>query len=162
VPYGVARLIFVVAGLTAIVGFALGRIAVFGIHNDHALIRTALIVAVAALLAVFVTRARMLKADPTPRMFDHARLRHTPVTEAAGIAGLEGTTFGESVPSSSQVKFIGSAPDDFVIHVYIDDLKEGFWLAPEHVELVQKSSPAPVSRAKSSTMSTPPADNGWE
>jgi hypothetical protein len=69
-------------------------------------------------------------------MGDHVRIRVTAVTEAAGIAGLEGSVFGESVPSSSGIAVIGPAPDDFAINVYVTERDESYWLAPEYVEFL--------------------------
>jgi len=67
---------------------------------------------------------------------DRVRIRETTVTQSAGIAGLEGDVFGESVPSASGVEVLGPAPDDFVLNVFIEERKQGYWLAPEHVEFL--------------------------
>lgn len=74
--------------------------------------------------------------QPLPGFGDRVRIRITPVTEAAGIAGLEGDIHGESVPSASGVEVLGDAADDFVLNVYLEARGEGYWLAPEHVELI--------------------------
>jgi hypothetical protein len=71
-----------------------------------------------------------------PSFGDCVRIRRTPVTEAAGLAGLEGDIYGESVPSTSGVEVIGSAPDDFALNVYVEPRGESYWLAPEHIELL--------------------------
>ena len=50
--------------------------------------------------------------------------------------GLEGEVFGESVPSSSGVVTTGPAPEDYVVNVFIDERNQGYWLAPENLELL--------------------------
>lgn len=81
---------------------------------------------------VFVTMTH----PPLPGFGDRVRIRATPVTEAAGIAGLEGDVYGESVPSLSGAEVVGVAADDFVLNVYVEARGEGYWLSPEHVEWV--------------------------
>lgn len=71
-----------------------------------------------------------------PGSGDRVRIKRTAVTEAAGIADLEGDVYGESVPSASGVEVIGPAPEDFVLNVYVKERGEGYWLAPEYVESV--------------------------
>jgi len=68
------------------------------------------------------------------------RIRQAPETEALGIAGLDGLIFGESRPSSSGVEIVGSAPDDYVVNVFIESRDEGYWLRPELVEFLDHAA----------------------
>jgi hypothetical protein len=100
--------------------------------------------------------------DRVPNMFDHVRIRHTPVTEAAGIAGLEGSVYGESVPSSSGVEVIGPAPEDFAINVYVTERAESYWLAPEHVEFLDYNAGAELRIGQLRTKFVRRVDGGWD
>ena len=104
----------------------------------------------------------MRNSPPPKGIGDYVRIRHTPVTAAAGIVGLEGTVRGVSVPSSSGVEFIGSAPDDFVIHVDIEEREEGVWLAPEHVEVLHHNAGLELRLDGSPTKFVRRADGGWD
>ncbi len=77
-----------------------------------------------------------LTENIVPSFGDHVRIRRAPETEALGLAAVEGVVFGESKPSSSGVQVVGSAPDDYVLNVYIEEREEGFWLRPELVEFL--------------------------
>jgi hypothetical protein len=60
------------------------------------------------------------------------RIRATADTEALGLAGLVGSVYGWSVPSSSGVEpIVGPVPSDFVISVYLEARNEQIWIAPE-------------------------------
>ena len=75
----------------------------------------------------------------TPLGFgDIVRIRHTPDTIQAGIAGLDGTVFGFTAPSASGVAIVGSLADDFAMNVHVDSLDEGFWLDPSAIELLER------------------------
>jgi hypothetical protein len=58
------------------------------------------------------------------------------VTEQLGLAGLLGSVFGESVPSSSGVKVEGPCPGDFAVNVVADGRPGSVWIAPGHVEFI--------------------------
>ena len=106
--------------------------------------------------------ARVPAAEYRPRMGDHVRIRRTAVTEAAGIAGLHGPIFGESVPSSSGVVVIGPAPDDYVVNVWVEDRHESYWLAPEHVEFLDYGVGQEFWIKGMRTKSVRRADGGWD
>jgi len=95
-------------------------------------------------------------------MGDHVRIRQNAVTEAAGIAGLDGPVFGESVPSSSGVAVIGPAPDDFAINVYVKERDESYWLAPEHVEFLDFGAGQEFWIKGMPTKSVRRPDGGWD
>ena len=67
---------------------------------------------------------------------DIVRMVVAPETSALGVAGKEGVVFGMSVPSSSGVSVVGKVSDDLAYNVFFDDLKKGWWFAPELVEFV--------------------------
>ena len=67
---------------------------------------------------------------------DNVRIRTTPETEEAGVAGLAGEVFGWTTPSVTGVSVIGGAPDDSAINVSVTDRDEEYWFNPELIELV--------------------------
>ena len=69
---------------------------------------------------------------------DIVRIRQTPETAQAGIAGLDGTVYGFTVPSASGVQVTGSLADDFAMNVHIDSLNQAFWLDPSAIELLER------------------------
>jgi hypothetical protein len=71
-----------------------------------------------------------------PSFGDRVRIRQTAVANSAGIAGLEGLIYGETVPSLSGAQVVGPCPGDFALNVYIKERDSDYWLAPEHVEFV--------------------------
>lgn len=73
-------------------------------------------------------------------MFDAARVRSTPVTEAAGYAGAEGTIYGVTTVSVTRVEVIGGAEDDTAINVDFEGRLPAAWFPPSLVEVI--GSPA--------------------
>ncbi|NBW06739.1 MAG: hypothetical protein EBR82_01795 [Caulobacteraceae bacterium] len=69
-------------------------------------------------------------------MFDAARVRSTPVTEAAGYAGAEGTIHGVTTVSLSGVDVIGEPEDDVAIYVDFDGQLPEAWFQPSLVEVI--------------------------
>jgi hypothetical protein len=69
--------------------------------------------------------------------FDNVRVRVTPETEAAAVAGRQGVVTGQTVPSTSGVEdVIGTPTEDYAVHVLFEDTDEGFWFAEHLLELV--------------------------
>jgi len=69
-------------------------------------------------------------------IFDTARIRSSPETEASGYAGRVGLVHGFTVPSETGVgPVIGEVGDGAAINVHFDDLDEGAWFAPSLVEV---------------------------
>ena len=93
---------------------------------------------------------------------DRVRIRPTPVTEAAGIAGLEGDIYGESVPSASGVKVIGPAPDDLALNVHVAARGEGYWLAPDHIEFLHHNPGMDIRLDGVPKRWVRRADGGWD
>ena len=100
--------------------------------------------------------------ETRPGFGDNVRIRDTSVTRGAGIAGLQGTIFGESQPSGSGVKVIGPAPDDYVLNVFVEERKEGYWLAPEHVEFLDHGAGSEIRLKGVSKRWVRRADGGWD
>jgi len=67
---------------------------------------------------------------------DNVRVRVTPATERAGVAGLVGQVYGETTPSLTNVEVIGELESDFALNVHFEQLPESLWLAPALLELV--------------------------
>ena len=67
---------------------------------------------------------------------DNVRIRRSPETEAAGIAGRVGQIYGETTPSVTGVVVIGEHRLDYVLNVYIEERDESYWLPEELLEFV--------------------------
>jgi hypothetical protein len=67
---------------------------------------------------------------------DNVRILATPATDAAGIAGLCGCVYGETVPSASGVDVLGELSEDYAVNVFVEELKKNFWLDPPAVEFI--------------------------
>lgn len=67
---------------------------------------------------------------------DNVRIRVTPETEAAGVAGLHGQVYGETTPSVTQVDVIGQLTSDYALNVHFENRDTELWFAPQLVELI--------------------------
>ena len=76
----------------------------------------------------------------TPGFGDNVRILVTPLTEELGYAGLTGTVYGETTPSSTSVEVIGDATDDYALNVMLDGCDDQLWFAPQLVELVDHAA----------------------
>src|SRR5437868_4961856 len=70
---------------------------------------------------------------------DKVRVRTSPITIEAGLAGLVGQVYGETKPSSSGVEVIGDVNVDFALNVFFEDRDKGYWFAPSLIEFVDHS-----------------------
>jgi len=70
------------------------------------------------------------------RFGEVVRVRSTPETEQAGLAGLVGRVCGETQPSFSGADVIGGTADDFALEVRFDESRESRWLALDLVEFL--------------------------
>ncbi|MEO7042697.1 MAG: hypothetical protein ABI035_10590 [Gemmatimonadaceae bacterium] len=68
---------------------------------------------------------------------DMVRVRATPETQAAGLAGRSATVLGQTLPSRSGESVLGPCPGDYALHVDFTHQTEGVWLAPELLEPVE-------------------------
>jgi hypothetical protein len=76
-------------------------------------------------------------ADSTPISFgDRVRVRETPATQAAGLAGLVGDVYGETTPSVTGIKVIGELQEDYAMNVHFEERQGEFWFNPDDLELV--------------------------
>ena len=76
---------------------------------------------------------------PFGNWFDTVRVRVTPETEAAGLAGCKGQVYGESVPSSSGIAhddIIGELTEDYAVNVYFVGLGKDYWFTRDLLEFV--------------------------
>lgn len=76
----------------------------------------------------------------TPAFGDHVRIRSTPETQAAGLAGLMGTVYGVTTPSILGVEVIGTPADDLALSVYFEDSGEELWFAPDLLEVMDHAA----------------------
>ncbi len=70
------------------------------------------------------------------RFGDRVRVRDTAAARERGLVGLEGIVFGETTPSVTDVKVIGTPGRDFALNVELDDGAGNFWFAADMVELL--------------------------
>ena len=76
-------------------------------------------------------------ADSTPISFgDRVRVRQTPATQAAGLAGLVGEVYGETMPSVTGVEVIGELKEDYAVNVHFEERGGQFWFHPDALEFV--------------------------
>ena len=68
-------------------------------------------------------------------MFDTVRIRSTPATVAAGYGEAEGTVFGVTTVSLTNVEVIGVAEDDCAINVDFGGALPSAWFQPSLVEV---------------------------
>ena len=72
---------------------------------------------------------------------DRVRIRSTPETVSAGIAGKSGVVYGWTTPSLGYAEgIIGSPVDDRACNVQIDDSQDSFWLAEDLLEFLDHGS----------------------
>lgn len=67
---------------------------------------------------------------------DNVRVRDTPATVAAGLAGLSGSVSGHTTPSVTGVEVIGDLLADFAVNVHFTDRGESYWFAEQLLEFV--------------------------
>src|SRR5712691_11463402 len=67
---------------------------------------------------------------------DRVRIKESPETIAAGVAGMEGDVYGFTTPSTTGVDVIGGAPDDHALNVFVQGYKAELWLRADLVEFL--------------------------
>ena len=80
----------------------------------------------------------MTEIEGSLRFGDIVRIRQTPETLQAEIAGLVGTMYGFTTPSVTGVATVGALADDLALNVHVDSLGQAFWLDPSDIELVER------------------------
>src|ERR671914_1579754 len=103
-----------------------------------------------------------MTATTRPSFGDRVRIRHTPATEGAQLAGLEGVIYGETVPSTSGVAVISPVPDDFALNVHVESHNASYWLAPEQIELLEHNAGLEMRLDGVPKRWVRRADGGWD
>jgi hypothetical protein len=88
---------------------------------------------------------------PFGNFFDRVRVRVTPVTEGAGLAGRTGQVYGETRPSSSGVartEIIGELTEDYAVNVQFDELGKSVWFTRELLEFVDHAPGTKITRGR--------------
>jgi hypothetical protein len=94
---------------------------------------------------------------------DTVRVKATPETEAAGLAGLTGEVVGQSVPSISGASpIIGSLTEDYAVNVFFADRNEGHWFAEQLLEFVAHTPGAELRLDGVAGQWVRDADGKWE
>ena len=92
---------------------------------------------------------------------DLVRVRTTPVTEAAGVAGRVGTIHGWTTPSLGYADHvIGDPIDDVALAVHLGGKDPAVWLTPDLVEFVSYQAGQTMGVAGHTYVRK--ADGDWE
>ena len=84
---------------------------------------------------------------PSISFGDNVRVRSTPETESAGLAGLRGQVYGCTTPSQTGVEVVGELKNDYAVNVFFAASDEAYWLAPELLEFVDHAAGTEISLA---------------
>jgi hypothetical protein len=95
-------------------------------------------------------------------MFDHVRIRASPATVAAGVAGRDGQVHGFTSPSVTGVDVIGDLRDDLAYNVHLPDRDESFWFAPDLLELLDRVEGSEIRLDGVPKRWVRSADDEWE
>lgn len=94
---------------------------------------------------------------------DTVRVKAAPETEAAGLAGLTGEVYGQSVPSISGASpIIGTLTEDYAVNVFFPDRNETHWFAEQLLEFVDHTPGAQLSIDGVAGQWVRDADGKWE
>ena len=91
---------------------------------------------------------------------DNVRIRRSPETKAAGIAGRVGQIYGHTTPSVAGVAVIGEHRIDYALNVYIEGRGETHWLVEELLEFVDHGAGTTMKVGDSVYVRR--ADGEWE
>jgi hypothetical protein len=94
-------------------------------------------------------------------MFDRVRVRPSPETEVAGVAGREGVVHGMTTVSATGVDVIGPIVDDTAIAVALQGAEDALWFSSELLELVDHNPGAEVTIAGSTAKLKREASGEW-
>ncbi len=92
---------------------------------------------------------------------DNVRILSSSATDGAGITGLVGSIYGETVPSASGVSVLGELADDYAVNVFVEELKTGYWLDPSLVEFVDYGAGAEITVQGSPIRIVRQGDGSW-
>ncbi len=93
-------------------------------------------------------------------MHDNVRIRVTPSTEAAGVAGRIGNVAGFTTPSMTGVEVIGEVKEDLAFSVMFENPHMQLWFAPDLLEFVDHAPGLKIEIGK--TKLTRRADGSWD
>ena len=98
--------------------------------------------------------------DIKPSFGDNVRIRTTPETERAGLAGKSGSVSGFTTPSVTAIVPIGSPSEDYAIAVMFDDgpVRDA-WFAEDLVEFVDHAEGTEIRIGNMKAVRS--ADGGW-
>jgi hypothetical protein len=91
---------------------------------------------------------------------DNVRIRITPATQAAGVAGRTGNVTGFTTPSVMGIKVIGEVKEDFAFSVTFENPHAQLWFAPELIELVNRAPGQDIQLGQKRWVRR--ADGGWD
>jgi hypothetical protein len=91
---------------------------------------------------------------------DNVRIRVTPKTEAAGVAGRIGNIAGFTIPSQTGVEVIGEVKDDLAFSVIFEKPHAQLWFARELLEFVDHAAGLEVQIGDKRLIRR--ADGGWD
>ena len=75
---------------------------------------------------------------------DRVRIKESPETLAAELAGLEGDVYGFTTPSATGVTVVGGAPDDHALSVFVESKGTDFWVRPDLIEFLHVNAGSEV------------------
>jgi hypothetical protein len=94
---------------------------------------------------------------------DTVRVKTTPETEAAGLAGLTGEVYGQSVPSISGASpIIGPQSEDYAVNVFFAERNESHWFVEQLLEFVDHTPGAALRLDGVAGQWVRHADGNWE
>lgn len=90
---------------------------------------------------------------------DRVRIKTSPETMAAELAGLEGDVHGFTTPSATGVTVVGGAPDDRALNVFVESRNTDFWLRPDLIEFLHFNAGSEI--VVGNVRSIRQADGSW-
>jgi len=93
---------------------------------------------------------------------DNVEIRDVELTRQLGLAGVRGVVYGETRPSFSGVKVIGTSDDDYALNVFFEARKESFWFAPQLVGLINHGAGLELTLGGVDKKWVRRSDGGWD
>jgi hypothetical protein len=98
----------------------------------------------------------------TPAFGDNVCIADTPLTRETGFAGQRGVVYGVTTPSVTGVESIGKSAQDVALNVHFASRNEGFWFAPELVQLVDHGAGTEITLKGVEKKWVRREDGGWD
>ena len=67
---------------------------------------------------------------------DNAMILSSKETDDLGLSGKKGQVYGETTPSVTGVEVIGKMEKDYAINLFVEEMEQDFWFAPQLLELI--------------------------